>query len=88
MLTVLDEIVSGMSERELLLALPALRQAFAYFPPRERETIADHVLRLHGAGGTGRAMLHRTARDPMAVARARELDAHVQALLAREGLVP
>lgn len=87
-LGVLDEIVTAMSERDLLVALPALRQAFAYFPPRERETIADHVVRLHGGSGTGRTLLRKPVRDPMAVARARELDAHVQELLAREGLVP
>lgn len=87
-LTVLDGIVSGMSERELLVALPALRQAFAYFPPRERETIADHVLRLHGVEDSGRSTLLRRVDDPVGIARARELDAHVEALLAREGLVP
>jgi hypothetical protein len=84
-LAILDSVIASMSDHELLVALPALRQAFVYFPPRERETIANHVLRIHGSDETGRAFIRPKA-DQLAIARARELDSHVQALLLREGL--
>jgi uncharacterized protein DUF5682 len=86
-ITVLDRLISAMTDHDLLVALPALRQAFSYFPPRERETIAQRVLRLHGIEDSGRMLLRARGLDPMALARARELDSHVQALLLREGLV-
>ena len=47
-----------------LVALPALRQAFAYFPPRERETIARQVLARRGGAGSARALLRLPGRDP------------------------
>jgi hypothetical protein len=87
-LTVIDDLVASMTDHDLLLALPALRQAFGYFPPRERETIADQVVRLHGGeDDSGRALLRGRIDDPLALARGRELDSHVQTVLEREGLV-
>ncbi|MDP9836369.1 hypothetical protein J2T09_001113 [Neorhizobium huautlense] len=44
------QMIEGWSDEEFLLALPALRQAFAFFPPREREKLAQAVLRNHGRG--------------------------------------
>lgn len=85
-LDLLDELLSGMGEQEFLIALPALRQAFAYFPPRERETIARHVLARRGVAGSGRALL-RLPTAPDVVAAGRDLDERVNALLAREGLL-
>jgi hypothetical protein len=86
-IAVLDRLIEEMTDHDLLVALPALRQAFSYFPPLERETIADRVLRLHGVEDSGRTLLRARGLDPMAQARARELESHVQALLLREGLV-
>jgi hypothetical protein len=86
-LMVLDDLVSAMTDRDLLVALPALRQAFAYFPPRERETIAGQVLRLYGVEDSARSLVRGKMDDPVALARGRELDSHVQAVLEREGLV-
>ena len=60
-LPVLDDLVTAMTDRDLLVALPALRQAFGYFPPRERETIAGQVLRLHGVEDSARSLVR--ARD-------------------------
>jgi hypothetical protein len=83
---VLDDLLAAMIEHDFLVALPALRQAFAYFPPRERETIAERLLERRGLTGSGRSLLRITT--PVEVlAAARELEAHVDALLAREGLV-
>ncbi|WP_413562968.1 DUF5682 family protein [Catenulispora pinistramenti] len=86
-LPVLNDLVTAMTDRDVLVALPALRQAFAYFPPRERETIAGQVLRLYGVEGSARSLVRGRADDPIALARGRELDSHVQAVLEREGLL-
>ncbi|CAM3899144.1 DUF5682 domain-containing protein [Kibdelosporangium persicum] len=82
---VLDELVHAMTEDEFLVALPALRLAFAYFPPLERETIAERVLAHRGAPGSARSLL-RTTVDPLVVAEAMALDRRVDELLVREGL--
>jgi hypothetical protein len=86
LVTVLDELVAGMTEADFLVALPALRQAFAFFPPAERETIARLVLDLRGAGGSARSLL-RLAADPADVAWAREVEARVDETLRREALL-
>ena len=86
-LAVLDDLIVGMAEDDFLVALPALRQAFAYFPPREREAIAQRLLERRGLAGSGRALL-RTAADPELVAAGRALEQKVDRLLAEEGLVP
>ncbi|XVQ08386.1 DUF5682 family protein [Spirillospora sp. CA-255316] len=86
-LAVLDDLIAGMSEDEFLIALPALRQAFEFFPPREREAIARRLLERRGVQGSGRALL-RTGGDPMVIAAARALEEKVNRLLAAEGLAP
>ncbi|RZU76655.1 hypothetical protein EV384_5322 [Micromonospora kangleipakensis] len=85
-LGLLDDLVSGMGEDDFLVALPALRQAFAYFPPRERETIARHVLSRRGVAASARALL-RLPTAPDLVAAGRALDQRVDVVLTREGLV-
>ncbi|MEU7869333.1 DUF5682 family protein [Dactylosporangium sp. NPDC049140] len=86
-LDLLDELVCGFGAEDFLIALPALRQAFAYFPPRERETIAEHVLARRGVAGSGRALLRAPAVDAGVLARAAALEERVDAALARQGLV-
>ena len=85
-LGILDELFAGMVEHDFLVALPALRQAFAFFPPREREAIAQHLLDRRGLGGSARGLL-RTAADPVLIGASRQIEARVDALLAREGLL-
>ncbi|MFC6089862.1 DUF5682 family protein, partial [Saccharothrix lopnurensis] len=82
---VLDEVVGELSEQDFLVALPALRQAFAHFPPAEREAIAAALLARRGARGSARALL-RTPADPLLVAEARALEEKVDRVLVREGL--
>ncbi|GAA1275078.1 DUF5682 family protein [Saccharothrix xinjiangensis] len=82
---VLDEVVGELSEEDFLVALPALRQAFAHFPPAEREVIASALLARRGARGSARALL-RTPVDPLLVAEVRALEEKVDRVLAREGL--
>ncbi|MFD7657830.1 DUF5682 family protein [Actinosynnema sp. NPDC059797] len=82
---VLDEVVGELSEEDFLVALPALRQAFAHFPPSEREVIASALLARRGAPGSARALV-RTPVDPLLVAEARALEEKVDRVLVREGL--
>ncbi|MGW5051967.1 DUF5682 family protein [Actinokineospora sp. NPDC004072] len=81
----LDEVVCAMTEDEFLIALPALRQAFEFFPPAEREAIAAGLLRRRGTGGSARA-LTRVRTDPLVVARGAALEAAVDRALAKAGL--
>ncbi|MGQ0798548.1 MAG: DUF5682 family protein [Pseudomarimonas sp.] len=48
LLGVLDEAIAAMSEHEFLLAAPSLRQAFHFFPPRERAEIGLQLARRLG----------------------------------------
>ncbi|TDD94782.1 DUF5682 family protein [Actinomadura rubrisoli] len=86
-LAVLDELVCDLDEGDFLIALPALRQAFEFFPPRERETIAQGLLERRGLRGSARALL-RAPGDPLAVAEARALEERVGRALAAAGLTP
>ncbi|WP_229072404.1 DUF5682 family protein [Actinoplanes sp. DH11] len=86
-LAVLDELVRGLGAEDFLVALPALRQAFEFFPPRERETIADRLLELRGLRGSARDLL-RTTVPPGLVAAGLALDEAVEQRLTRAGLIP
>ncbi len=44
LLGAIDTALTTMVRDEFMIALPAVRQAFSYFPPRERLTIAEGVL--------------------------------------------
>lgn len=85
LIDVLDGIVAAMAEDDFLTGLPALRQAFAFFPPRERERIAERLLQRRGRHGSARSLLRTTA-DPLQLARARALEENVARLLDRHGL--
>ncbi|MEU1367016.1 DUF5682 family protein [Streptomyces sp. NPDC005803] len=82
---VLDDLMCALPADAFLAGLPALRQAFAFFPPRERERIAERLLERRGVRGSARALLRTTA-DPLLIARAGTLEDHVTALLTRYGL--
>ncbi|MER5937734.1 DUF5682 family protein [Streptomyces sp. NPDC001928] len=85
LIDILDGIVSALAEDDFLTGLPALRQAFAFFPPRERERIAQRLLERRGKHGSARSLLRTTA-DPLLLARARALEENVARLLDRHGL--
>lgn len=89
-LAAVEELVTAWGDDDFLRALPSLRMAFAWFPPRERERIAVAILRRSGVG-EARAeaealvwMRQRAAPLDQADALARE--ARVAARLARYGL--
>ena len=81
-----DEVVRGYSESEFFVALPALRLAFSYFPPREREAIARALLKKIGAPEARAWSLLRTAANPLQVSANRKLEERVDLVLQRYGL--
>ncbi|MER6362696.1 DUF5682 family protein [Kitasatospora sp. NPDC001527] len=85
LLAAVDSVLADLTDAEFLIALPALRQAFAWFPPRERERIARRLIERRGLRGSARALLRTTA-DPVHLAAARALEENVTALLDRHGL--
>ncbi|MFD6696156.1 DUF5682 family protein [Micromonospora aurantiaca (nom. illeg.)] len=85
LLTVVDELLAAMGAHDFLVALPALRQAFGWFPPRERAEVARHVQALHGGDAPPGDLLRLDA-DPLLVAAARAVEERVDAVLTREGL--
>ncbi|MET7858083.1 DUF5682 family protein [Streptomyces sp. NPDC005318] len=82
---VLDSVVCALPDGDFLSGLPALRQAFAFFPPRERERIAGQLLERRGVRGSARGLLRTTA-DPLLIARAGALEENVSRVLSRYGL--
>ncbi|MBB5114351.1 hypothetical protein FHU28_004190 [Micromonospora echinospora] len=85
LLTVVDDLLAGMGAHDFLVALPALRQAFGWFPPRERAAVARHVQALRGGDAPPGDVLRLDA-DPLLVAAARAVEERVDAVLIREGL--
>ena len=86
MVGVLDRLVTEMAEDEFLAALPALRMAFAYFPPREREAVAQRLLERRGLQGSARTLLRGTV-DTEAYRRARAIETNALTRLAGTGLL-
>lgn len=86
-----DGLVAAWDDEAFLRALPALRLAFAWFPPRERERLARTVLRRGGHGaGSAEAQALAWMRQPAPVldqAAALALEARVAARLARDILL-
>ncbi|MFI2373815.1 DUF5682 family protein [Streptomyces sp. NPDC018964] len=85
LLDTLDGVVTTMTDDVFLRALPALRQAFAFFPPRERERVAQLLLDRRNLHGSARTLLRTTA-DPLLLACAAALEEHTGLLLDRHAL--
>jgi hypothetical protein len=87
-LGVIDEVIVPMLRDEFLIAIPSLRLAFSYFPPREKEAIAKKVLALHGAApGTDVRTLTKLAVAPGVTMAGMKIDAAAEALARRHGLI-
>jgi hypothetical protein len=87
----IGKMIDGWGDEEFLVALPALRQAFAFFPPRERERLAHVILRAHGRG-EAQAEIEalqwmRQRADVSDQAAAMALEAAVARRLSRAGLI-
>lgn len=82
----LDQLVVELDEADFLRALPALRQAFHWLPPRERARLAARLAGLHGGGGALAAHLLAAA-DPASMStQGPTLEAALDAMLERYGL--
>ncbi|KAA3511422.1 DUF5682 family protein [Agrobacterium rosae] len=84
-------MVEGWTDEAFLRALPSLRRAFSFFPPRERERLAGAIVRSHGgneAQAEVQAMAWMRQSTPMAdQASAIALEATVARRLAEAGLI-
>lgn len=87
LLTALDERLRMMSLHEFLHALPALRIAFAWFPPRERRNVGASVFGLHGVDEAAARRILRAPVDVAATTRGVELDRDVENVLFLYGQV-
>ncbi|HET9170689.1 MAG TPA: DUF5682 family protein [Actinospica sp.] len=87
LIAVLDDLVTTrMDEEEFLGALPALRMAFGYFPPREKESVARRLLERRGRAGDARGLI-RLAVSPEVHIQARGLELAAFAELLGTGLL-
>ena len=86
LLGLLDEVLGGFADEAFLLAVPSLRTAFSWFPPRERERIAHGLLDRRGLRGSASSLLRLSA-SPEVLTAARSLEDRVDALLTREALL-
>lgn len=84
----IDVILSEQPLDDFLIAIPSLRLAFQWFPPRERDAIARSVLRVRGEVDLGVDRLRVLAVDSAAMTRAIELERRVDAIETRYGLDP
>jgi hypothetical protein len=82
----LDSLFEAHSDAEFLAALPALRQAFAWFPPRERAAIAEQVAALHGQGSALAMALMTLPDDVASAARGAAVQVRARELMTRFGL--
>ncbi|MBX3249174.1 MAG: hypothetical protein KF901_18490 [Myxococcales bacterium] len=84
----LDEVLQEMTRDDFLVALPSLRFAYSWFPPRERERFARRVLAHRGEDvGEARSLLSLPT-DAARVAGGYALEARVDAIEAKYGLGP
>jgi hypothetical protein len=86
LLPALDEVLSVMTRHDFLIAIPALRLAFGYFPPREKEQIARSILRFRGhEAHDARSLLHLDVAADITL-KGMALEREVDAIAARYGL--
>lgn len=86
LLAAVDAALCGFGREDFLIALPALRLAFSFFPPLEREGIARLVLALHGGDPARAAGMLKLDVPAEEVARGLALEAEVARIAARYGL--
>lgn len=82
----LDEIIRDLSFDDLLRAIPSLRMAFMFFPPRERDALAREVLAIHGRPGASVSALRTLEAAPATVLSGVQLEQRVDAIFARFAL--
>jgi hypothetical protein len=88
LLSVLDATIAEMSHEDYLVALPALRLAFSYFPPREKERLARRVLRFHGKEKVSPLALTRLPVEASTLVSSKALEKRVNDREEKYGLGP
>ncbi|NXZ86967.1 DUF5682 family protein [Serratia fonticola] len=85
----LNQLVTALDDEDFLLALPAMRGAFAWLPPRERGEFARQILELHQAGHLPVSSLNReiTAATPQEIAAMQQAEKRALEILGQWGLV-
>ncbi|WP_457335860.1 DUF5682 family protein [Rhizobacter sp. P5_C2] len=78
--------LDGMGVEDFLVALPALRSALGWFPPRERGALAAHVARLLGLDANQRQRLLKLHDGTEALLDARRVEAQAMAWAQQIGL--
>lgn len=79
--------LDAMGHEDFLVALPALRAAFGWFPPRERGAIAAHVARLLDLPAEQRRALTTLREGPQAMLDARRIEAQALQWASQHGLI-
>lgn len=86
LLHVVDGLISPMSREDFLIAIPSLRMAFSWFPPKEKEEIAKQILGFHGGQKTdARKMMKLDVHESVTFG-GMKIDAEVDTLARRFGL--
>lgn len=88
LIAAIDDVLVGLGDEELLVALPSLRLAFGYFPPRERALIARTVLGIHGGDAeAAHGLVSKLRLRPDDIALGLALDLRMTERARRYGLV-
>lgn len=81
-----DAVIGQMPERDFLVAVPSLRLAFSYLPPRERERVAALILAIRNAPDSRARSLLSLDINPEAILRGRRIDIELIEMERRFGL--
>ncbi len=81
----IDDLICGMDGNDFLIALPALRQAFEYFPPKEREVIAKAIIARRGETISPRSLV-RGGVNPDVLLAGIQLEEQIDIAIDRWGL--
>ncbi len=79
--------LDAVGHEDFLVALPALRAAFGWFPPRERGAIAAHVARLLDLPAEQRLALTTLREGPQDMLDARRIEAQALQWAREHGLI-
>ena len=86
LIATIDASITTFLQEDFMIAIPALRQAFEFFPPRERLAIAESLLRISGQQSVDPAILLRAPVDAGVVQRGAAIDRDATVLARRFGL--
>jgi len=86
LVAVLDDVIQAMTDADFLIALPSLRFAASWFPPKERERMARVVLGARGEDAALAAAMVRLPARAESIVAGHALDARVRERARRFGL--